>query len=135
MPLAGGFSEKGLAPPIDDALRPAYEQWMFFAPGTLEPPAFEILLHTQILPEKDRVGEIVGFAEKDYRRVLRVLATQLDHDEYLLGPAFSCADIMISSTLDVLPDMLEPYPALQAYLQRATSRAAYARATHAVNTD
>jgi glutathione S-transferase len=108
---------------------------MFFVPGTLEPPAFEILLHTQILPEKHRVGEIVGFAEKDYRRVLRMLATQLDHDGYLLGTSFSCADIMIGSTLDWLPDMLEPFPALQAYVQRVTSREAHARAIQPVDSD
>jgi glutathione S-transferase len=133
--LADRFPEKGLAPAFGDGLRRAYEQWMFFVPGTLEPPAFEILLHTMILPEKHRVAEIVGFAEKDYRRVLRKLAMQLDHDGYLLGAAFSCADIMTGSTLNWLPGMLEPYPALQAYVQRVTSREAYVRAMQAVNTD
>ncbi|MDH3901447.1 MAG: glutathione S-transferase family protein [Gammaproteobacteria bacterium] len=130
--LADRFPEKRLAPAVEDVLRPAYEQWMFFAPGTLEPPAFEILLHTRILPEKHRVSEIVGFAEQGYRRVLHYLATQLDHDGYLLGTSFSCADIMIGTTLDWLPDMLEPHPALQAYVQRITSREAYARATQPV---
>jgi glutathione S-transferase len=133
--LADRFPEKGLAPALDDGLRPAYEQWMFFAPGTLEPPAFEILLHARILPEKHRVSEIVGFAEKSYRRVLIMLAKQLDHDGFILGETFTCADIMIGSTLNWLPDMLEPYPALQAYVQRITSRDAYARATQPVNTD
>ncbi len=133
--LADRFPEKGLAPAFDDALRCAYEQWMFFAPGTLEPPAIEILLHTSILPEKDRVGEIIGFAEKSYQRVLRALATELDHDGYLLGASFSCADIMIGSTLTWLPDMLKPYPALQAYVERVTARDAYDRANQAVNTD
>jgi glutathione S-transferase len=130
--LADRFPEKRLAPAVEDVLRPAYEQWMFFAPGTLEPPAFEILLHTRILPEKHRVSEIVGFAEQGYRRVLHYLATQFDHDGYLLGTSFSCADIMIGTTLDWLPDMLEPHPALQAYVQRITSREAYARATQPV---
>jgi glutathione S-transferase len=130
--LADRFPDKGLAPTVEDVLRPAYEQWMFFAPGTLEPPAFEIMLHTRILPEKHRVSGIVGFAEKGYRRVLSYLATQLDHDGYLLGTSFSCADIMIGTTLDWLPDMLEPYPALQAYVQRITSRDAYVRATQPV---
>ena len=133
--LADRFPEKGLAPAFDDVLRRAYEQWMFFVPGTLEPPAFEILLHTMILPEKHRVAEIVSFAEKDYRHVLRKLAMQLDHDGYLLGAAFSCADIMTGSTLNWLPGMLEPYPALQAYVQRVTSRDAYVRAMQPVNTD
>ena len=133
--LADRFPEKGLAPAFEDDLRLAYEQWMFFAPGTLEPPAFDILLHTLILPEKQRVGEIIGFAEKSYRRVLLVLAKQLDHDGFILGASFTCADIMIGSTLNWLPDMLAPYPALQAYVERLTSRAAYARAVQAVNTD
>ena len=127
--LADRFPEKGLAPAFDAALRRAYEQWMFFVPGTLEPPAFEILMHTILLPEKHRVKEIVGFAEKGYKRVLRMLATELDHDGYLLGDTFSCTDIMAASTLDWLPDMLGPYPALQAYVQRVTTRDAYARAT------
>jgi glutathione S-transferase len=133
--LADRFPETGLAPAFEDDLRPAYEQWMFFAPGTLEPPAFDILLHTLILPEKQRVGEIIGFAEKSYRRVLLMLAKQLDHDGFILGASFTCADIMIGSTLNWLPDKLEPYPALQAYVERITSRAAYARAVQAVNTD
>jgi len=133
--LADRFPEKGLAPAFYDGLRPVYEQWMFFTPGTLEPPAFEILMHTRILPEQDRVGEIIGYAEKRYRRVLIMLAKQLDHDGFILGEAFTCADIMIGSTLNWLPDMLEPYPALQAYVQRISSRAAYARATQPVNTD
>jgi glutathione S-transferase len=133
--LADRFPEKNLAPAFDAVSRRSYEQWMFFVPGTLEPPAFEILMHTMILPEKHRVKEIVGFAEKSYQRILRKLATELDHDGYLLGAAFSCADIMAGSTLNWLPDMLEPYPALQAYVQRVTSREAYTRATQAVNTD
>jgi glutathione S-transferase len=130
--LADRFPEKGLAPAIEDSLRSAYEQWMFFAPATLEPPAFEIMLHTRILPEKHRVSGIVGYAEKGYGRILRYLATELDHDGYLLGAAFSCADIMVGSTLDWLPGMLEPHPALQAYIQRITSRDAYVRATQPV---
>lgn len=133
--LADRFPEKGLAPAVDDALRPSYEQWMFFAPATLEPPAIEILLHTSILPEKDRVGEIVGFAEKSHQRILRALETELDHDGYLLGAAFSCADILIGSTLTWLPDMLQPYPALQNYVARVTSRDAYKRAMQPVNTE
>ena len=132
--LADRFPDKGPAPVHDDLLRPAYEQWMFFAPGTLEPPGFEILLHARILPEQQRVKEIVGFAEQGYRRVLRVLAKELDSKPYLLGPSFSCADIMIGSTLDWLPEMLEPFPVLQAYLQRLTSREAYTRATQALDT-
>ena len=127
--LADCFPERGLSPAPDGPRRARYEQWMFFVPGTLEPPAFEILLHTLLLPEDRRIDAIVPFAQKGYRRVLRMLEKELDHDYYLLGESFSAADIMLGTTLGWLPDMLQDYPALQAYLQRITTRPAWGRAT------
>ena len=126
--LADRFMDRGLAPPMDSPHRAHYEQWMFFVPGTLEPPAFDILLHTAILPEKHRVETIVPFATSGYRRVLRMLAEELDHDGYLLGERFSCADIMLGTTLGWLPELLESYPPVLAYLERVTTRPAYKRA-------
>ena len=126
--LADRFPDKALAPPLADPRRARYEQWMFFVPATLEPPAFDILLHTVILPEKHRVEAIVPFARKGHRRVLRMLAEELDHDGYLLGEDFSCADIMLGTTLTWLPEQLEDYPPLQAYTERVTSRPACQRA-------
>jgi len=133
--LADQFPEKGLAPAHNDTLRRAYEQWMFFNSGTLEPNGISILVHTQILPEQDRVKEIVGFSEKNHQRVLRMLAAELDHEGFLLGAQFSCADILIGSTLTWLPEMLEPFPALLAYTQRVTARDAYKRARQPIDTD
>lgn len=127
--LADRYPDRGLAPVVDEAIRPRYEQWMFFVPGTLEPPAFEILLHTRLLPENQRIGAIVPFARKGYRRILRMLAKELEHDGYLLGDRFTCADIMLGTTLTWLPDLLEEYPSLLAYTQRLTARPAYVRAT------
>ena len=130
--LADRFADKQLAPALASPQRARYEQWMFFVPGTLEPPAFDILMHTMILPEKKRVPEIVGFAEKGYKRVLRMLAKELDHDGYLLGEHFSCADILVGTTLTWLPEHLEPLPALLSYVKRVTSRPAYQRAIQAI---
>jgi glutathione S-transferase len=130
--LADRFADKQLAPTLDSPQRARYEQWMFFVPGTLEPPAFEILMHSSILPEKQRVPDIVGFAEKQYRRVLRILEKELDHDGYLLGERFCCADILLGTTLTWLPEQLESFPALQAYVERMTARPAYQRARQPV---
>jgi glutathione S-transferase len=131
--LADCFPEKNLAPASTDSRRARYEQWMFFVPGTLEPPAFEILLHTQILPEKKRIEAIVPFATSGYHRVLRMLAKELDHDSYLLGKQFTCADIMLGTTLTWLPGLLEDHPPLLAYTQRVTARPAYQRAIEPIN--
>ena len=126
--LADCFPEKGLAPATTDPRRARYEQWMFFVPATLEPPGFEVLLHTQILPEAKRIAAIVPFATAGYQRVLRMLAKELDHDGYLLGEQFTCADIMLGTTLTWLPGLLEDYPPLLAYTARVTARPAYRRA-------
>jgi glutathione S-transferase len=129
--LADRFPDKQLAPAQDSPQRARYEQWMFFVPGTMEPPATNILMHSRILPEKHRVPDIVGYSEKDYRNVLHMLAKELDHDGYLLGENFSCADILVGTTLTFLPEQFESLPALQNYVERVTARPAYQRAMQA----
>lgn len=131
--LADCFAEKNLAPAMTDPRRASYEQWMFFVPATLEPPAFDLLMHTQILPEKKRVEAIVPYATERYQHVLKMLASELDHDGYLLGEQFSAADILMTTTLSWLPEFLEEYPALLAYTQRATARPAYQRAIQTID--
>ena len=131
--LADCFPEKGLAPATTDPRRAAYEQWMFFVPGTLEPPAFDVLMHTQILPEEKRIEAIVPYATGCYQQVLKMLAKELAHDGYLLGEQFTAADIMMTTTLSWLPELLEDYPPLLAYTQRATNRPAYQRAIEPIN--
>jgi glutathione S-transferase len=131
--LADCFPEKNLALAPTDPRRAFYEQWMFFVPATLEPPAFDVLMHTQILPEKERVEAIVPYATKRYQRVLKMLAKELDHDDYLLGGQFTAADIMMATTLSVLPELLEEHPSLLAYTQRATARPAYQRAIQPID--
>jgi len=126
--LADCHLEKNLAPDMNDPRRARYEQWMFFVPGTLEPPAIDILMHTQILPEKERIAAIVPSSTRRHQQILRMLAKELDHDGYLLGEQFTCADIMLGTTLTWLPELLEDHPPLQAYVQRITARPAYQRA-------
>lgn len=127
--LTDCFPEAGLAPDANDPPRAEYEQWMFFTPGTLEPPAFDILLHSTILPEAQRVPAIIDYARQRYRRVLDMLSPVLETRAYLLGDRFSTADILLGHTLTWLPAMLEPYPALQSYVERLTTRTACQRAS------
>jgi glutathione S-transferase len=126
--LADSQPEKKLAPATNEPMRARYEQWMFFVPATLEPPAFDILMHTQILPEKKRIAAIVPFSTRSYQKILRMLAKELDHGSYLLGEQFSCADILLGTTLTWLPELLEQHPSLSDYTQRVTARPAYQRA-------
>jgi glutathione S-transferase len=126
--LSDRFPELGLAPMYGSSARMQYEKWMFYAPGTLEPLPFLIILHSAILPESERLPDIVRWATKSYLPVLKVLNTELEEKDYLLGERFSSADIMVGSTLMWLPDLLRKQPALQTYVERLQNRAAYQRA-------
>jgi glutathione S-transferase len=129
--LADQYPEHGLAPATDSSLRRAYEQWMFFAVTTLEMPAWEILLHSTILPKiaaDQAVQEIIPFATRRYQEVLGMLDKVMSDRKYLVNNAFSAADIMSGYTLMWLPDLLEPFPALQAYTGRLFKRRAFLRA-------
>jgi glutathione S-transferase len=126
--LADRFPEKRLAPEPAAAQRMAYEQWMYFVPGTLEPPAFDILLHSVILPEKRRVPEILPFASRRYQAALGAVDKALEGRSYILGEDFSAADIMLGSTLLWLPELLADHPGLPEYAARVSDRPAYRRA-------
>jgi glutathione S-transferase len=126
--LADRCPERGLAPAIGAPQRMAYEQWMFYVPGTLEPLPFQILLHSRILPEPQRVAGMVPWATRAYLQVLKVVNSELEQRAYLAGDAFTAADVMAGSTLMWLPDLLKNYPALTDYVERLQQRPAYRQA-------
>jgi len=107
----------------------SYEQWMYFTFGTLELPVWLTFLHSAILPEAQRVPAIVDWAAERNTPILEVLNSELEGKDYLLGSQFSTADIMVGSTLLWQLDAVQKYPALQAYTERLTGRAAYQRAS------
>ncbi len=74
-----------------------------------------------------------SFEMPGYQQILRMLSKELDHDGYLLGEQFTCADIMLGTTLAWLPELLADHPSLLAYIQRATARPAYQRAIEPVH--
>lgn len=125
--LADQHLEKGLAPAHDNPLRKDYEQWMFFLPGTMEPPLMDILMHTVLLSEKYRVPEILPLTRRRYAQSLKLLNKVLTDRPYLLGETFSVADIVIGATLRWLPGEMERFEALQEYIQRLDQRPAWQR--------
>lgn len=127
--LSDRFPEQRLAPPIADSLaRMDYEQWVFYVPGTLEPLAFQIVLHSIILPEQQRVPDMVPWSMRRYLSVLKFLNRELAERDYIAGDRFTTADILLGSTLLWLPDTLKNHPALGDYTDRLQQRPAYARA-------
>ncbi len=126
--LTDQFPEHKLAPAMDDPLRRIYEQWMFYAPGTMEPPFMMAVMHEFLLPESRRVPEIIPWAKKQYGFVLRVLEKELKNRDYLVGDEFTTADIMVGTYLLWSEKYLESHEALKAYVKRLLERPACQRA-------
>ncbi|MEJ2453108.1 MAG: glutathione S-transferase family protein [Candidatus Thiodiazotropha sp.] len=125
--LADRFAPGLLAPPIDSPNRADYAQWMYFAVTNLEGPAWEIVLHRDILPEKLAVKAIIPFAEGRLGEVLELLGSHLSGRDYLLGESFSAADILAGYILMWFPRQVTAMPSLKAYVKRLKDRPAYQR--------
>ncbi|VAW99405.1 hypothetical protein MNBD_GAMMA22-1522 [hydrothermal vent metagenome] len=133
--LADRFPEKKLSPVVNSQHRAQYEQWMFFTVASLEPPIFQHLLHTFLLPTELRIPEIAQWNLKSYRRVLitleKIMKISLNKSQtdqlYLLDIGFSCADIMLGSILFWAPEIVSKYPTLYRYSENLKNRKAYQR--------
>jgi len=123
--LAEATPGSRLAPPVDQPARRAFDQWMYFAATSLEGPAWEMMLHGNILPDEQAVKSIIPFATQQYQRALQVLDHALTGKDYLLGSDFSAADIMVGYLLPWFPEQLTECTVLPAYLDRLKQRPAY----------
>jgi glutathione S-transferase len=119
--------EKNLAPAVTDPAYKKYLQWMYYVPGTMEPPIFLALQHTNILPEAQRLPQVLPWCEHRYRKVFEVLNDQLQGREYLVTDHFTTADLMVASVLTWLPKEIVNYPQLKEFAQRCKERPAYQR--------
>ena len=123
--LAEATPGSRLAPPVDQPARRAFDQWMYFAATSLEAPAWEMMLHGNILPDEQAVKSIIPFATQQYQRALQVLDHALTGKDYLLGSDFSAADIMVGYLLPWFPEQLAGCAVLPAYFERLKQRPAY----------
>ena len=130
--LTDQFPEKQLAPETSNPLRRDYEQWMYFVPGTLEPPIWDYVLHKYLLPKKERIRTVLPWSLERYQRVLKVLHSQLGSKPYIIGEAFSTADILVGSTLMWKTDELESYSNLNEYIKKLAERMAYVSAVQPI---
>lgn len=119
-----------LGPRAGEPGRAAFLQWLHFAEATLLPPVLEILRHTLLKPEAERIAAVVTDGRARTGRTLDVLEGELGDKSYLLGDEFTAADIMMAYGLQWAQQfgLLEARPKLAAYLQRLLARPAALRA-------
>ncbi len=128
--LADKRPEAGLAPKPGTPERAKYLQWVLFGLTELEQPLWTISKHTFALPEKLRVPAVIPTAKKEFLRAAAVLAEGLGDREWLVGDAFTGADLIVGHTLAWARAFSVPWeqPTVDAYAERVLSRPALARA-------
>lgn len=130
MHLADLHPGRGLAPAPGTPERARYYQWMVYAPAMLDEPLVQRLFHTVFLPPEQRRPELVEKAEAAWKVSAAFLDKTLSKQDYLVGPAFSAADVVIGYDIALAAHMgmLESHPSLRAYLDRLASRPAFRKA-------
>jgi len=113
----------GLIGPVGSTGRGLVYQWVVFAVSELEAPLFRWIreLGERVVdaPAHDRFADAAAAMQS-------VLAER----DWLVDDRFSVADVLCATVLQGANarGLLEPWPALEAYVQRGEARPAYARA-------
>ena len=121
--------DKGLWPKrVEDEGR-AF-QWSLWAMTELEEPVLTAVMHRMSLPADQRDPNSADDAAERFKTPLGVLNGELAGKAYLLGDAFTVADLNVASVISSAPlgglD-LGPAPHVLAWVVRCTGRPAFAR--------
>jgi glutathione S-transferase len=120
--LTDKFPDAGIGPVVGSPLRGAYLTWLAYYAGVMEPAWVGKFMG--ITPPRGTAGWV------DPDEVMVHINGTLQRGPYLLGEAFSAADILAATTfaLFIGSPMLERTELLENYVQRVTGRPAFARA-------
>ena len=121
--LADLFAEKGLAPPLGDALRGPYLRWMVFYAACLEPAAVDRAM-------KRDAGRRMMSPYGEFDTVMNAVQGQLARGPWMLGEQFTAADVVWGTAFDWMTKfkIVAETPAIAAYIARYAARPAVAAA-------
>ncbi len=118
--LADSFSEKGLAPKLNE--RADYYRWLFFASGPLEAAIIDKARNISISDEHKRM---VGYS--GYQQTVDVLAKAVTANSFIAGDNFSAADVYVGSHViwGIEFGTLPKRPEFEDYADKLKTRSAY----------
>lgn len=106
-------------------------QWSFWVMTEVERPLLSVLMHSRVLPEEKRDPAKVSRNLGILKGPFGVLDRALNGRQYLVGDAFTVADLNVASVLSWCKPArirLQQYPDLEAWLERCLARPARKRA-------
>lgn len=126
--LAERYPEKGLVAPAGSAGRAEAYQWLFFAATELEPPLQALSVQAR-RPEVERDAARIEEARRQFHAAAAVIEARLAGRTFLVGDAFSVADVVVGSVLlwGRVSAGLDGLPETAAYLARLKERPAWRR--------
>ena len=114
--LTDKFPEAGLGRPVGHPQRGAFLSWLFYYQGVMEP--------VLVLDWAKINHPALHATFRDLDAVVARLSEALDGQPYLLGEAYSAADLLLSSPFQWLPDAMPQQPSIQAWVKRCADRPA-----------
>ncbi len=115
------YPDAGIAPRIGDPRRGPYLTWLAYYAGVIEPV---VAIEVAELAGNEVLRSTFRGRDEMFERI----RTALVESPYLLGDAFSAADLLVGSVGQVLRDMLPPGEPVDGWLARLFARPALARA-------
>lgn len=106
-------------------------QWSFWGMTELEPHLITMIANKLFLPEPERDAAAVAAADTALQRPLAVLDAQLAERAYLLGDAFTIADLNVASVLSManfVEFTFSTHANVQRWFDACLSRPAFERA-------
>lgn len=116
--------------PADEAEEAKALQWSVWAISEIEPQQMQIVI--QKFFNRDNMDQnIIDTATENLQRPLKVLEAHLDGQDYLLGDAFTVADLNLAGVMNLMQAVqfdFGAYPNVAGWMQRCYSRDALKRA-------
>jgi glutathione S-transferase len=113
--------------PRDPGARARATQWLIAALNSIEPHLMNVALIELFYANEDWAKLRREGAREFAQRRLAALSKSLGDKPYLDGAAFTAGDLLMTTVLRILPDLVTE-PNLKAYVERCTARPAFKRA-------
>jgi glutathione S-transferase len=119
--LADLFPEAGLPPGLRDSLRGPYLRWLAYYGSCFEPAVIDRAMKRDPAPP-------AMCPYGDYDTMLGIVVGQLAKGPYMLGEAFTAADVLWGTSLTWITGfkLVPELPEIMRYIERINSRPAFA---------
>jgi len=132
--LDAKYGGGALIPPRDTEAGALAIQWMEYGENPLTMIMGEIAAHSGPMPDEWRIPALVDRGREIAPSLVGVVERALGEREWIVGDAFSAADIMVTYGLSIagyLEYVNDDTPRVRAYCERAMARPAFQKAASA----